>query len=252
MSIAAVIPVLFLIAGYGFMTCWNLSQWYTARQTGHRLYIRIALYGILTLIAASLVYVYLAPAEIHSFYQALAAHEQKDTDKPFDFTPYILLFIKIQLLAIGLAIAGGHLLTLMFMPWTNFFLKIALKEDDFELLMLRAMQKVMPVLLTCRNGKVYVGYVTKGVEPHLTRTDIKIMPILSGYRDIDTLRTTFTSNYFEIYNHLGIKPEGERTKGQPAALCHKDFEIVIPFREVQSTHLFDIDTYRAFAQYGKQ
>lgn len=188
MATATIIPLLFLVSGYSFLTCWNIAQWNTARQIGHRLYLRIALYGIIMFIAALLVFVILWPQQLQPLYINYHLHQIKPNVTAFDFTPYAVLIVKIECLDIIIGLFGGYLLTYLSTPWRNQILRLALKDDDLELLVIRAMEKSMPISVTCANGKVYVGYVTHGFEPHILRNNIKIMPLLSGYREIDDFK----------------------------------------------------------------
>lgn len=53
-------------------------------------------------------------------------------------------------------------------------------------------------MLTLSNRKVYVGKIISMGEPTETNgidQDISIMPLMSGYRDTDTLRVKFTTDY---------------------------------------------------------
>lgn len=254
MTITAVIPILFLISGYGFLANWKLAQWYTARQAGHRLYLRIALYGMFMFIISCLIYAAIWPKEIYQFYLDYHSHQQSGSTTPFEFSQYTFLLIKIQLISVLCGVLGGHLLTALF---TYFFktlnlklLEDALKDNDFELLLMRSMKKITPVLFTAKSGKVYAGLVNRSEEPQNARTHIRILPLLSGYRDINTLRVEFTTNYHDIYMQLGIGLEnGVQVNpgvGPHPYLVLEDFELILPFKDIQSANLFDIDTFLAF------
>ena len=56
-------------------------------------------------------------------------------------------------------------------------------------------------MLTMDDRKVYVGKVISLGEPSETSgmdQDVSIMPLMSGYRDKDTLKVTFTTYYEEV------------------------------------------------------
>lgn len=55
--------------------------------------------------------------------------------------------------------------------------------------------------------KVYVGKIISLGEPSETAgmdQDISIMPLMSGYRDKDTLRVTFTTDYDRVDSEIYV------------------------------------------------
>jgi hypothetical protein len=61
------------------------------------------------------------------------------------------------------------------------------------------------VMLTMSDRKVYVGRVISLGEPSATSgmdQDVSIVPIMSGYRDKDTLTVTFTTHYNDAPNDI--------------------------------------------------
>ena len=57
------------------------------------------------------------------------------------------------------------------------------------------------VMLMMDDRKVYVGKIISMGEPSETQgmdQDISIMPLMSGYRDKDTLRVNFTTDYEQV------------------------------------------------------
>lgn len=60
------------------------------------------------------------------------------------------------------------------------------------------------LMLTLRDRKVYVGIVVYGGDPSSiadSHSEILIIPILSGYRDRNTLEVNFTTHYSKIDKH---------------------------------------------------
>ena len=73
-------------------------------------------------------------------------------------------------------------------PLDNLLFKLSLEKDKH-------------VMLTMDDRKVYVGKVISLGEPSETSgmdQDVSIMPLMSGYRDKDTLKVSFTTHYEEV------------------------------------------------------
>lgn len=255
-----------LIAGHSFAITWAGSKYHAAREKGYRLYFRTALYGILLLATASLTHLYLIDTYsnyltyLQNFLGAFTLHTQTVAH-----ADVALLSIGAITLLLGLIL--GHLLNLI--PFSKrFMLYLATENDDFERLVLRALRKLMPICVTMSNNKIYVGYVTGTIDPGVERTALRILPLLSGYRNKDDGTIIFNTSYHEVYekiteyenepNFMFIE-EGEETEEtlaqlekenkQKKLLAHleiRDFEKVLPFNEIRSSNLFDIEAYQAF------
>jgi hypothetical protein len=94
-------------------------------------------------------------------------------------------------------------------------------------------KKLISVTLDSR--KWYVGYVAEA--PNLSQSEryFRVLPVLSGFRDKDTLKTIRTVFYEEILD----------------AENADDFVITLPIADVKSANFFDPDIYEAyFAERG--
>ena len=112
--------------------------------------------------------------------------------------------------------------------------------DEPEMLVLRALRTQMPVLLTLRTGKVYVGFVQRNLNPEVERRHLRLLPVVSGYRAAGSLEVHFTTLYEQI------REEAHAPDARFHGLLDRDFEIVIPMSEVTTMSLFDFDAYEAF------
>lgn len=108
-------------------------------------------------------------------------------------------------LAAFLLKAWGHLtLRRRFGSWNAKVHVIGELLDDSPLdnLLLRlSLEKDKHAMLTMNDRKVYVGKVISLGEPSETSgmdQDVSIVPLMSGYRDKDTLKVTFTTYYEEV------------------------------------------------------
>jgi hypothetical protein len=124
--------------------------------------------------------------------------------------------------------------------------------SNFERLVIAAFDRQRPIAITLKSRKVYVGRIVR--IPILLdipqTTDIRILPLLSGYRDESTFGYRFTTSYSVVYERiLDAKRQASAWQGDPlfASLDLDDFEIVIPTGEMTTAHLFDIDLYRRHA-----
>jgi hypothetical protein len=74
----------------------------------------------------------------------------------------------------------------------------------------------------------------------VTVESVKILPVASGYRDNEDKRLKFTTAYSNIYERM-LENHPSVAHVQPS-----DFEIVIPYREIESANIFDPQIYNSF------
>lgn len=87
--------------------------------------------------------------------------------------------------------------------------------------------------LTMKNRKVYVGYITTApglMEPSY----VGLLPIISGYRDDETLRVRFTTRYQHVYEEMASE-QNETDLDR--------FVMVLPLDNIESANEFDSDIY---------
>ncbi|HAO9338196.1 TPA: hypothetical protein IRM92_004762, partial [Escherichia coli] len=98
-----------------------------------------------------------------------------------------------------------------------------------------------PILITLSSRKVYVGIVNGIQEPtesEAPNSYISIFPIMSGYRDKDTLSITFTNSYpSEVLVSSAITMDSQKR--------HKVKNMDIIFRADEISHLswFDFELF---------
>ncbi len=105
-------------------------------------------------------------------------------------------------------------------------------KDPMLQLVYNAIEKRQPVFVTLDNRKVYVGYVIDSPDLEQDNVHMGLVPLLSGYRDAQTLRTHFSVDYLSVFESPGVD--------------HNDFMVVIPLDRVSSAHLFDLEMYTTF------
>lgn len=93
----------------------------------------------------------------------------------------------------------------------------------------------IPLLLTMKDRKVYVGYLEKSPSVAFgNMSHVSILVIKSGYRDKDDLHVTFTEDYSAVFS-------SDVAKQVALPPCK-----VIPVSDVASAGLFDIELFKLF------
>jgi hypothetical protein len=122
-----------------------------------------------------------------------------------------------------------------------------------------------PLMITLKSGKVYVGTPIRNVwEPSLQPTFIKIVPMLSGYRDRDTHKVSMSTNYRDITSRMIPRPNAKPARiddplardiadlkmngGESVPIDMQDMGIVILWSEMVTMSLYDECVYRAFQE----
>ncbi|KMW71146.1 hypothetical protein TI10_22395 [Photorhabdus luminescens subsp. luminescens] len=119
----------------------------------------------------------------------------------------------------------------------------AVGNNPFESMLMEASVRQFPVIVTLSSRKFYVGLVSCPAFEHGDCHHIELLPLLSGYRDKDTLTINITTNYRQHYIEAGIC---DRKIG---GLSLSDFRTLVDKRVVESISFFDPSTYTIFKQH---
>lgn len=271
-----------LIAGYAFNSSFFISRYVSVREEGYRLYFRAALYGVALLIISALIYMLLATSGGDvlgngSYLPLSGVSIFTDLQNSSTYAEVQYAAFKILAITLLLGVALGHVLNsitnaaywledrLPFFVWGVshllrlkwYYLKFVIRNDDFEKLILRAMSLDLPVSFTMTNGKVYIGYVIRAIDPgEGERTHVRILPVKSGRRrENGTLE--ITTDYYQFYKDLIEERIEERIEREDKDDLYLgvagNYEIVLPAREIHSSNLFIQEAYNQFqAHYEKQ
>jgi hypothetical protein len=172
-----------LLGGFLFISLWNRTKYSASRSDGQRLLLESALWGIALLFSSyfsSRFILFAWPGSL-AFWRALVSMS-------------------------GLGTPVGSLILGIFLP---LFLNIFWKEeqenarsyrafsDYLGLLFFQGQDYANPVMVTLRNGKVYIGIVQGCNTPgmHDRGGSIYIQPVISGYRESDTHKLILTTDY---------------------------------------------------------
>lgn len=215
-----------LLGGYIFISKCNFTLFDSKRHSGQRLIIESALWGLLFLVISHLTakFLVLAFPSFQLWWKWLV---------PFNHS--------------GVAF-GAFLIGACSWPIANLFStrreeqrKAINKWNDYlEIVLDQALEETRQIMVTLKNGKVYIGFVLQPFNPEFDRKYIFILPTVSGYRDKDTHVLELTTQYTSVYNQL-IQEENERL-----VTGVDDFRILMPITEIISAHLFDSQAYEKF------
>lgn len=272
--LSAILLFVPLLAGYIFTVTWRYSRYRSAREDSQRLYFRAAGYGLffaacagLSLLAIKIHLPQLLPIATSAVEFALpsvlfAGQGDDKAITPSQWTE-VGTFLAFTLLwgsTLGFILNRGHRWTLELideaqrqrgkhdgsgLTAAQKTLKKVIQErgDDLELVLFTAIDRTAPIQFTLENRKVYIGNVVELIEPHVDRRYLRILPLLSGYRDAEDCRLYFTTSYSAIYEQM-LNEECEDL----GHLTPEDFEIVVPISTIQSISLFDFSAYLRFSQ----
>ena len=104
------------------------------------------------------------------------------------------------------------------------------EADSFTRLLHTAVKDKRLISVTLETRKWYVGFVAEAPNLKPTEQFFRILPMVSGYRDKDTLKTFRTVFYEDILE----------------APDSADFVITLPIDDVKSANFFDPDVYEAY------
>ena len=111
---------------------------------------------------------------------------------------------------------------------------VARNDNGFLRLFHEAIAENRMVSVSLSSKKVYIGYVLR--TPNLSPQEqfVGLLPVVSGYRDKDTLRLVPTTDYGPAISS-GVTPAN-------------DFEITFALSSIESANLFDPKAYPLFDQ----
>jgi hypothetical protein len=104
---------------------------------------------------------------------------------------------------------------------------------DTEKLLSNNLANVELIYVTLENRQVYIGWPT--YTPGLRRDteDFRILPVLSGFRDEQTLEVDYTTYYPDVLDRVD--------NGEIGGVQADDLEVVIPLNRVISLGPFSLD-----------
>lgn len=254
-----------LLGGYIFVRFCNHTKIHILRSDKDRLLIRASIIGLFSLILAfaiHLLFKWLFPC---SSYKICLTQIWKE-NIPFEY-------LDISLIAFFIGATFWY--PFNFYYTNNYEIDRAIKEDanPLELLLKRAQDETIAVLITMVNHKVYMGLITHQFNPATPTSHIGIFPLKSGYRDVATKAVTIGVNYTTTYQSilddiesLAEKIEVIEINSQFATIKGNQdsdywtlierwehledtinlFEVVIPTSQIASISYYDDEVYTKY------
>jgi len=103
------------------------------------------------------------------------------------------------------------------------------------------------IMFTLNTGKIYIGWVKKEPEPSHNYEYIRILPLISGYRETESQKEIFVTFYNAV-----IKEVDNSSDGLFKHLTENSFDIVFPVDSIVSAHPFQLEAYTLFKEQAKE
>lgn len=108
--------------------------------------------------------------------------------------------------------------------------------DEIEQLFKKVAKEELLIQITLKSNKVYVGFV-EYIPPPKESNYLKIIPLISGYRNDKTKKVKFNTDYYDAI--LLYQSDEEKYSSFEMDITIKQDEILI-------ANVFDYDVYKAF------
>jgi hypothetical protein len=219
-----------LLGGFLFFSHWYRTAYFAKRQDKERLLLYSSLWGLLFL-AASLI----ASTVIPCFPKLV------ELRRWWAFNTPPIQYSGISSFAFLLSISSLGVLNLLKSSEAEKKVgeRVILQHGgQLEKLLYRSLIEKKRVMVTLKNGKVYIGRVTISLTPERDK-DFLLLPVKSGYREGDKQRLVITTHYDEAYSQI--------EEHEPEYLnMIADFGVVIPISEVLTASLYREDVHNKY------
>jgi len=211
-----------LLAGYCALHICHFFRFRAQKQDGHRLLFESALAGIPLLVLGRLTTYWVGSTPWGRLADGAVT-------TMFD-VPFIGTCIAALLFGIGLPLFANALTSTERAKWWA----IKATDNGFLRLAQTALRREMPISLTLKTRKVYIGYVVQTPNLKLAEQYIHVLPLVSGYRESATLELKLTADYAKVYATGKVNVD--------------DFSVTIPLASIDSANLFDSNAYELFLE----
>ena len=161
------------VGGYWFLAHFNFTRFQTVRESGYHVLFRSAVVGIVFyLVAAGVVVTWRAccPPSIINFV---------DMHSPAPFTTEVIL-------SLALASVLPYLFNMVYPSRKGVKRAARNAGEHVELLIIESVEEKIPVEITLRNRKIYIGLAGDTGVGGTPEADVAVVPMFSGYRNEDT------------------------------------------------------------------
>ena len=244
MSLALLILLPILLSGYVFALTWTGSRYFISREQGYRLYFRAAYYGCAIIVAA-----YYITLVIHSNINELLRPFDEAFGSFFIDKSSLVLYPLMQVAMVSLVIAHPMAKLLNILPYffrnlRHHFIRVAIMGDDMEEFLWKATQDTIPIAVSMQNRKFYYGFLVSGYDPSREGDYIKILPLVSGFREECDLNLILDTFYDSVYEQIENAEQSGDESGQSNEINRSI--LLLPKSQIQSIGPFDIELYDEF------
>ena len=232
------------VGGYWFLTHWNYTRYQAIRESGYRLLFRSAVAGIfLSFISRTITLLLEGRCTLFSRVWESYLREPFALEALFQepFTVEVLL-------SLVLAVLLPFVFNAFYDDHKGAERAAVEAGDHIELLIQESIDDQVPVEVTLRNRKIYIGLGLESGIGTSSESDIALIPMYSGYRDEETLTLHIEIDYLSVIWEFLEYDEGPGSNEDTDSWSSEEFRVVIPVTEVVSARLFDEELYDEFAE----
>lgn len=212
-----------ILAGYIFINVFYLTKFRAQRHDGYRLLIESLMFGAFIFALARLGVIWIHKTSLGASIEALI--QRDGLTYPLAGTAILAIATAVALAFIGnLVIGTGRAKRIILDKHDNGFLKLFHKAATGS--------RMVSVTLSCK--KVYIGYVLSAPNLSPEEQFVGLLPIVSGYRDKDTLRLVTTTNYGPAISSGRVSVE--------------DFEVTFSLASIEVASIFEPSAYPMFGE----
>lgn len=236
------VALVVLAAGWIFARLWLRTRYMALKEAGHPQYFAAAVAGVFLLLLGASVHAWAVatfPWYLELDGRFLSVLPQGDDTSGGMGRAALVQFASCATWALGLAWVLPWLLNLPLLANAR-LLRATMKRagtlDAIEHISSHSLDCGIPLLITLKNKKVYIGTPVALSTLDIERKWFVLVPLLSGYRS-DTLKLELPVNYGGVYQNIF------RDTPEEAARLINEFRVVIAFAEIVSIQTFNISTY---------
>lgn len=246
--------LLLTVSGSLFLSRFPATLVKYSNSSGYHTFIMAAFAGmllfiisyVLTTLAATTVFAQDVGRWFSEFVSVLLPSLSIDVDS--------LNLISVSFFSVLLAYLSPIIITITLEKFTGRDPIIAAWEQDarmketpeFISLFFNAIKLEMPIAFTLDNRKVYVGYV---IDFSTQGNDFLVLPLLSGYRDKDTLDFKRVINYEKVIHSIVNGELKDAPPHERREYITKKFSIALAYREVVHANIHDMRYYNDFMKH---
>lgn len=244
-----VFVALALVSGFIFTSLHLPARYKQKRSQGWESYFHVATWGSLYMLLGAIISII---ADYFNFVSLLLNkqhHTLAELNSTLTLSIASFKVLAVALITLSITVFFGYLSKIIYSNCIKLKTRTVVKliqNDRLESLLMESSITQSPILLNLKSKKAYVGICL--TEPSIDSNNdfIEILPLLSGYREKDTLELKLITNYHSHYKTEGIFDESHDY------LTLEDFRTIVSKSELDSVSYFNIETFNNFQKKEKE